>query len=148
MSTAERLDILIVGAGLSGIGTAHHLKSAHPDRSFAILESRPQIGGTWDLFRYPGIRSDSDMHTLGFDFEPWRHEKSIADAPAILDYLHRIVDEGALPGGDLAAPRAVLRGRDGLLDQGTAQPRDGERDLRGAHQPAERVDPTETTNRL
>ena len=78
MSTAERLDILIVGAGLSGIGTAHHLKSAHPDRSFAILESRPQIGGTWDLFRYPGIRSDSDMHTLGYRFRPWTAAKSIA----------------------------------------------------------------------
>ena len=59
----------------------------------AIVERRAQLGGTWDLFRYPGIRSDSDMHTLGFKFEPWKHEKSIADGPAILDYLHRIVDE-------------------------------------------------------
>jgi monooxygenase len=86
-------DVLIVGAGISGIGMAAHLKMKCPDRSFAIVERRDNLGGTWDLFRYPGIRSDSDMHTLGFDFEPWRHEKSIADAPAILDYLHRIVDE-------------------------------------------------------
>ncbi len=64
-----------------------------PHASYAILERRDNLGGTWDLFRYPGIRSDSDMHTLGFDFEPWKHEKTIADAPAILDYLHRIVDE-------------------------------------------------------
>ena len=86
-------DVLIVGAGISGIGMAAHMRAKCPDHSFAILERRENLGGTWDLFRYPGIRSDSDMHTLGFDFEPWRHEKSIADAPAILDYLHRIVDE-------------------------------------------------------
>lgn len=86
-------DVLIVGAGISGIGMAAHMRMKCPDRSFAILERRANLGGTWDLFRYPGIRSDSDMHTLGFDFEPWRHDKSIADAPAILDYLHRIVDE-------------------------------------------------------
>ncbi len=86
-------DVLIVGAGISGIGMAAHMRMKCPDRSFAILEQREKLGGTWDLFRYPGIRSDSDMHTLGFDFEPWRHEKSIADAPAILDYLDRIVDE-------------------------------------------------------
>lgn len=86
-------DVLIVGAGLSGIGMAAHMQMKCPDRSFAIVERRVDLGGTWDLFRYPGIRSDSDMHTLGFDFEPWRHEKSIADAPAILEYLHRIVDD-------------------------------------------------------
>jgi cation diffusion facilitator CzcD-associated flavoprotein CzcO len=86
-------DVLIVGAGISGIGMAAHLRMKCPDRSFAIVEQRGQLGGTWDLFRYPGIRSDSDMHTLGFDFEPWRHEKSIADAPAILEYLDSIVDE-------------------------------------------------------
>ncbi len=86
-------DVLIVGAGISGIGMAAHMRMKCPGRSFAILEQRAQLGGTWGLFRYPGIRSDSDMHTLGFEFEPWRHEKSIADAPAILDYLDRIVDE-------------------------------------------------------
>jgi cation diffusion facilitator CzcD-associated flavoprotein CzcO len=86
-------DVLIVGAGISGIGMAAHMESMCPTRSYAIVERRENLGGTWDLFRYPGIRSDSDMHTLGFVFEPWKHEKSIADAPAILDYLHRIVDE-------------------------------------------------------
>ena len=86
-------DVLIVGAGISGIGMAVHLQMNCPDRSFAIAERRANLGGTWDLFRYPGIRSDSDMHTLGFVFEPWTHEKSIADGPAILDYLNRIVDE-------------------------------------------------------
>ena len=90
---ATDFDVLIVGAGISGIGMAAHMKAKVPDHSFAIVERREKLGGTWDLFRYPGIRSDSDMHTLGFDFEPWKHEKSIADAPAILDYLHRIVDE-------------------------------------------------------
>lgn len=86
-------DVLIVGAGLSGIGMAAHLQMHSPGRSFALVERRANLGGTWDLFRYPGIRSDSDMHTLGFVFEPWRHEKSIADGPSILEYLNRIVDE-------------------------------------------------------
>jgi cation diffusion facilitator CzcD-associated flavoprotein CzcO len=86
-------DVLIVGAGISGIGMAAHLEMMCPDRSYALLERRADLGGTWDLFRYPGIRSDSDMHTLGFVFEPWKHEKTIADGPAILEYLHRIVDE-------------------------------------------------------
>ena len=86
-------DVLIVGAGISGIGMAAHMEEKAPHHSYAILERRANLGGTWDLFRYPGIRSDSDMHTLGFDFEPWRHEKSIADGPSILDYLNRIVDE-------------------------------------------------------
>jgi len=87
------VDVLIVGAGISGIGMAAHMQMLCPDRSYAIVERRGQIGGTWDLFRYPGVRSDSDMHTLGFVFEPWTHEKSIADGPAILDYLNRIADE-------------------------------------------------------
>ena len=86
-------DVLIVGAGISGIGMAVHLQQHSPDRSFALVERRADLGGTWDLFRYPGIRSDSDMHTLGFVFEPWKHEKTIADGPAILEYLNRIVDE-------------------------------------------------------
>ena len=90
---ASHFDVLIVGAGISGIGMAAHMTAKSPHASYAILERRDNLGGTWDLFRYPGIRSDSDMHTLGFDFEPWKHEKSIADAPAILDYLDRIVDE-------------------------------------------------------
>ena len=89
----EVVDVLIVGAGISGIGMAVHLARDCPDKRIAIVDRREQLGGTWDLFRYPGIRSDSDMHTLGFAFEPWRHEKSIADGPAILEYLDRIVDE-------------------------------------------------------
>jgi cation diffusion facilitator CzcD-associated flavoprotein CzcO len=86
-------DVLIVGAGISGIGMAVHMQMHCPDRSFTLVERRANLGGTWDLFRYPGIRSDSDMHTLGFVFEPWKHEKSIADGPSILEYLNRIVDE-------------------------------------------------------
>lgn len=93
VSAAADVDVLIVGAGISGIGMAAHMRMLSPDRSFAIVERRSQIGGTWDLFRYPGVRSDSDMHTLGFIFEPWRHEKSIADGPSILEYLNRIADE-------------------------------------------------------
>jgi monooxygenase len=86
-------DVLIVGAGISGIGGGAHLRMHCPEKRFAILEGREKLGGTWDLFKYPGIRSDSDMHTLGFSFKPWTHEKSIADAPAILDYLDETVDE-------------------------------------------------------
>ena len=89
----EHFDVLIVGAGLSGIGAAVHLKQNCPDRSFAILEGRSNPGGTWDLFRYPGIRSDSDMHTLGYDFKPWRASKSIADGKAILDYIKETAAE-------------------------------------------------------
>jgi monooxygenase len=81
-------DVIIVGAGLSGIGVAYHLQRDCPKKSFIILEGREALGGTWDLFRYPGIRSDSDMHTLGYRFRPWRGEKAIADGPAILDYLN------------------------------------------------------------
>lgn len=86
MST-EHVDVLIVGAGLSGIGAACHLQSACPGRSYLILEARTQMGGTWDLFRYPGIRSDSDMYTLGYSFRPWTDPKAIADGPAILKYI-------------------------------------------------------------
>ena len=85
--TAEHFDVLIVGAGLSGVGAAVHLRLKCPGKSFVLLEGRPSMGGTWDLFRYPGIRSDSDMHTLGYRFKPWREAKSIADGPAILDYV-------------------------------------------------------------
>lgn len=83
----EIFDVMVVGAGLSGIGAAYHLRDKCPDRSVVILEARDAIGGTWDLFRYPGIRSDSDMHTLGYNFKPWRAEKAIADGPSILEYV-------------------------------------------------------------
>src|SRR5260370_26133914 len=83
----EHLDVLIVGAGISGVGAAYHLKTRCPGRTFAIFEARHTLGGTWDLFRYPGVRSDSDMFTLGFSFRPWTEAKAIADGPAILSYL-------------------------------------------------------------
>jgi monooxygenase len=86
-------DVLIVGAGLSGIGAAAHLTMQCPHKRYAIIEQRADMGGTWDLFRYPGIRSDSDMHTLGYRFKPWLHEKTIADGPAIWDYVHETADE-------------------------------------------------------
>ena len=89
----EHVDVLIVGAGISGIGAGYHLQTKCPDRTYAILERRPQIGGTWDLFRYPGIRSDSDMFTLGYSFRPWTAAKSIADGPAILDYVRETAAE-------------------------------------------------------
>ena len=83
----EHLDVVIVGAGISGISAAWHLQDRCPDKSYAILERRENLGGTWDLFKYPGIRSDSDMFTLGFRFKPWTSEKAIADGPSILAYL-------------------------------------------------------------
>ena len=86
-STVEHLDVLIVGAGLSGIGAGHYMQAECPWASYAIFESRDAIGGTWDLFRYPGIRSDSDMFTLGYSFRPWDGEKSIADGESILQYI-------------------------------------------------------------
>ncbi len=89
----EKVDVIIVGGGLSGVGTACHLRKKCPNKSFVILEGRQSLGGTWDLFRYPGIRSDSDMHTLGFNFKPWKEAKSIADGPAILKYIKETAEE-------------------------------------------------------
>ena len=86
-------DVIVVGAGISGIAAGYNLKKSCPNKSFSILEGRESIGGTWDLFKYPGIRSDSDMHTLGFRFKPWIHDKSIADGPSIMEYLHETVNE-------------------------------------------------------
>src|SRR5512132_2328475 len=89
----EHFDVIIVGAGLSGVGAACHLRQLHPRKSFAILEGRNAMGGTWDLFRYPGVRSDSDMYTLGYRFRPWRNPKAIADGPEILEYIRETASE-------------------------------------------------------
>ncbi len=94
--SSEHLDVLIVGAGLSGIGAAHHLQQRCPGKTYAILEARERTGGTWDLFRYPGIRSDSDMHTLGYNFRPWTEPKSIADGDSILRYVRDTAAEGGI----------------------------------------------------
>jgi monooxygenase len=94
----DHVDVLVVGAGISGIGAAHYLKHDCPDRSFVIFEGRDRIGGTWDLFRYPGIRSDSDMFTLGYAFRPWTEAKAIADGPSILNYLDETVRDENLAG--------------------------------------------------
>ncbi len=89
----EHFDVVIVGAGLSGIGAARHLQRLCPGLRFVILEGRQAVGGTWDLFRYPGVRSDSDMFTLGYSFKPWTSGKSIADGPSILDYVREAARE-------------------------------------------------------
>ena len=89
----EHFDVVVVGAGLSGIGAGYHLQTMCPDKSYLIVEGRKDIGGTWDLFRYPGVRSDSDMHTLGYQFKPWTEAKAIADGPSILKYLRETMRE-------------------------------------------------------
>lgn len=86
-AVTEEVDVIVVGAGISGIDAGYHLQTQCPDRSYVILEGRSDLGGTWDLFRYPGVRSDSDMHTLGYSFKPWTAAESIADGPSILAYL-------------------------------------------------------------
>ena len=86
-------DVLIVGAGLSGIGAACHLERECPGKSYTIFEARDAIGGTWDLFRYPGIRSDSDMFTLGYNFKPWRGDRSLTDGPSIKAYVEEAAQE-------------------------------------------------------
>jgi monooxygenase len=92
----ERVDVLIIGAGISGIGAAYHLQERCPGKTYTILEARGAIGGTWDLFRYPGIRSDSDMHTLGYRFRPWTAAKSIADGESILEYVRETAREAGI----------------------------------------------------
>lgn len=90
------MDVLVIGAGISGIGAGHYLTTRLPSKTFAIIEARSAAGGTWDLFRYPGIRSDSDLHTFGYEFKPWRDKQSIADAPRILSYLQETIEENGL----------------------------------------------------
>ena len=130
--SAEHLDVLIVGAGLSGIGAAHHLQERCPGKSYAILEAREDIGGTWDLFRYPGIRSDSDMHTLGYRFRPWTDAKSIADGASILAlrprHRARGRDRRARSASTTASSRADVVERRGALDGRRPSARDTRRD--------------------
>ena len=90
---SEHVDVLIVGAGLSGIGAAYRLQQQCPGRSYAVLEAREAVGGTWDLFRYPGVRSDSDMFTLSYPFRPWRDATSLADGASIRDYIAQTATE-------------------------------------------------------
>ena len=94
--SVEHFDVIVVGAGLSGIGAGYHLQANCPNRSYVILEGRDTIGGTWDLFRYPGIRSDSDMYTLGYSFKPWTDAKAIADGPSILRYVRETAQENGI----------------------------------------------------
>jgi monooxygenase len=96
IESRNHFDVLIVGAGISGIGMARYLKTMLPQKSFAVIEARDAIGGTWDLFRYPGIRSDSDLHTFAYEFKPWTSDYAIADADEILAYLHETVDENGI----------------------------------------------------
>jgi monooxygenase len=92
--SVDHVDVLIVGAGLSGIGAGHQMRANFPAKTYTILEARAEIGGTWSLFTYPGVRSDSDMHTLGYKFRPWTQAKAIADGPSILDYVRDTAREG------------------------------------------------------
>jgi len=93
---SEHVDVLVLGAGLSGVGAAAHLRHAHPGRSLALLEMRHELGGTWSLFRYPGVRSDSDMYTLGYRFKPWMGDRALADARSILDYVREAARENGV----------------------------------------------------
>jgi monooxygenase len=95
-TTPSHVDVIVVGAGLTGIDMGYHLKTRQPGKTFALLEARDAIGGTWDLFRYPGIRSDADLHTFGLGFKPWTRDNAIADAREILDYLREAIDENDL----------------------------------------------------
>lgn len=95
-NSQSHFNVVVVGAGISGIGAGYHLQKQCPNKSFVILEGRESFGGTWDLFRYPGIRSDSDMHTMGYRFKPWIDEKFIADGPSILNYLEETISENNL----------------------------------------------------
>ena len=89
-------DTIVVGAGISGVSAAYHLKKYSPKADFLVLEGIDNFGGTWDLFKYPGIRADTDMHTMGFSFKPWNSKKFIADGPSIMGYLNETIEENSL----------------------------------------------------
>ncbi len=122
----EHTDTIIIGAGLSGLSMAVHMGMICPERSYLVLDRRSEIGGTWDLFRYPGVRSDSDMHTLGFVFEPWRHQDAIADGPAILEYLNRVADERGVRPHIRFGQEVVSADWDGSQAQWTVTTRSGD----------------------
>jgi cation diffusion facilitator CzcD-associated flavoprotein CzcO len=103
----DHVDVLIIGAGISGIGAAWHLQDQQPGRSYAILEARDALGGTWDLFRYPGIRSDSDLHTFGYAFKPWTADEAIADGDAIRAYIRETAEENGIDRNIRFGHRAV-----------------------------------------
>jgi monooxygenase len=124
--TPEHVDVLIVGAGISGIGAAFHLQENCPGKTYAILEARDDLGGTWDLFRYPGIRSDSDMHTLGFRFKPWTEAKSIADGPSILRYVRETAAENGIDRHIRFDQRVVSAGWSSEEDLWTVETRSGD----------------------
>jgi monooxygenase len=115
-TTVEELDVVIIGAGISGIGAATYFSRELPGKSLVVLEGRDDIGGTWDLFRYPGIRSDSNLHTFGYEFKPWLHEHAIADAHLIKDYLHETLTENRLT--DLVRFRHRVLGAEWSTDDG------------------------------
>ncbi len=127
----EHLDVLIVGAGLSGIGAGYHLQANCPGKTYAILEARDRIGGTWDLFRYPGIRSDSDMYTLGYSFRPWKDAKAIADGPSILDYIRETASDHGIDRkirfDHRVRARRVVDGRRAVDGRGGARRHAGDR---------------------
>jgi monooxygenase len=123
----EHLDVLIVGAGLAGVGAACHLQERLPGKSYAILEARQEIGGTWDLFRYPGIRSDSDMHTLGYRFRPWTATKTITDGPSILRYIRETAREHGVTERIRFRHRVVRAEWSGAEGRWTVEAEDGER---------------------
>lgn len=119
-------DVLIVGAGISGIGAAHHLQQRSPDRSYQILEARSDVGGTWDLFRYPGIRSDSDMFTFGFNFRPWMGGKVFADGPSIKQYIADTANEAGIMDRIRFGTRVVRAGWDSESARWTVEAEVGE----------------------
>ena len=107
--STELLDVIIIGAGLSGIGAAYRLETRCPHKRYVILEGRAEIGGTWDLFRYPGVRSDSDMHTLGYPFRPWKEPEAIADGTRIRNYVRETAREFGIESPHPFSPEGDFR---------------------------------------